>query len=205
MPYPLVQNHRAWCWAVCAKLAGDIYKSSYPSFAFNLSALEKKYPFGMPIESISGFRPDCLGIYQGQPTVDLWQWTITRAVSAVGAGTATDDEKKRALRFVITGNPDSTQVEIVSAGKYGSGISLVSLFNEVLSDYLNDKGSVIGNYYTKERNAFHSVIINGNQDGLTLYDPWDGAIWPVTIRQLLTDGFSTNFGSGIIEWVQYIE
>lgn len=201
LPAPLIQNHQSWCWVVCAKIAGNIYKNKYPPFDFDLSILEKQYPFGIPIEDITSFRSGFLGTLEGQWTVDLWQWMISKAVPCQYQNTANDIEKARAIKFVTTGDINSTQIEVACVGKFGSGISLAPFFNDVLADYLADRGCIIGNYYAIEKNSFHSVVIIGNGRGLELYDPWNGNTWPVTADQLFTDGFYTNFGHGIIEWI----
>ena len=202
-PVALIQNKLSWCWSVCAKIVGDQYKRVHPCFDFHLSDLEKQYPYGMPADELSGCRMEYLGMMNGAPTVDLWQWLIVKAAQCGQSELGTDENKMRAVKFVVTGDPLSSRITVNSYGQYASGLSLHPFYEEVLSGFLRDGYFAIGNYYASRMSFFHSVVIRRQDDSLSLYDPWDGSEYLFSAEQLFVSGFVTNLGKGLLEWVQY--
>jgi hypothetical protein len=203
-PIPLIQNHNSWCWAVCARLLGEHYAERRLTTVLELTSLEYSYPFGMPIDDLNGFREEYLGCADGNLTADLWQWTIVHASGAGQTGTATDDVKERAVKFVITGNPESTLVDVNTYGKLTSGVSVYPFFRDTLCSCKDDDLCFIGNCFLLESAAFHSVFVKGNMNVLHVYDPWNGDTLAVSAERLFERGISLPLGTGAVKWIQYI-
>jgi hypothetical protein len=204
LPTPFIQNHIAWCWAVCARLLGEHYAVRRSNTAVQMASLENAYPFGIPIDDLRGFRREHLGYVDNKPTADLWQWTIAHVSGAGSTGTATDDVKERAVRFVVTGNPTGVQIEVNTYGRFASGMSARRFFEDVLCKRQPKCVCFIGNCFLPESTVFHSVFIKGNPHELYVCDPWDGATISADAEQLFEGGIRMSLGIGTVEWIQYI-
>jgi hypothetical protein len=203
-PIPLIQNHISWCWAVCARLLGERYAKRRSTSVLNLTSLENAYPFGIPVDDTHGFRSEYLGRADGAPTADLWQWAIVHASGAGKMGTATDGIKERAVRFVITGEPENERVKVNTYGKFGSGVSVHPFFNDILCKNNGQDIGFIGNCFLPASVVFHSIFADGNRRALQIYDPWDGASFSVDTEQLFASGVKLSLGQAVAEWIQYV-
>lgn len=205
---PNIQNHVNWCWAVAAKIVGVEYcqrnQISSPIIDQTQKGSEdiiRKDPFGL--------RPYVCGSYQGQPTVDALQLSIVEHAkdpinNPDGNWPEGDLGKARALRYIITGNPESDTLSIQLVGFYADPHDLLSTAPLSIAEAIDWGNPFIGNYQRQD-GTFHSIVLTPlTESTLEIYDPWDGYREHFSKFQLFRSGFVTNRGPGIIKWIQYI-
>ncbi|WP_312442824.1 hypothetical protein [Lacrimispora sp.] len=203
MPY--IQNHVNWSWATAAKIVGLQYchRNHLPV------CLAAPISHSVIRADQTGLRPQACGESDGWLTVDAAQLVIVEHAKDInknpeGNLPEGDEGKARALRCVITGDPDSAIPEIVSSG-YNRAVQdmLITSANQI-REAMEYGNYFIGNY-RMQNGIFHSVVLcptSGFQ--IELYDPWDGYKDRYTVNQIFRGGFLTNRGPGVIRWIQYI-
>lgn len=205
-PLHNVQNHINWCWAAAAKIVGIEYcrRNRLPVLAF------ANMEWGSVVrKDCQGLRLQICGLCQGEVTVDAMQLDIVEHAkdpqkNPDGNLPEDDKGKTRALRYVITGNPNSAFPEIVTAGYYSDVRDLLSGSLALVDEAMELGNPFIGNYQ-RQNGTFHSVVLYPTAASqLELYDPWDGLQGRFTKTQIFRSGFLTNQGAGVIRWIQYI-
>lgn len=201
-PVPYIQNHINWCWATAAKIVGLHYRAL---MGYSRVQWPEK---GVPRSDRRGLRPEYVRYCDGVPMVDSLQAMIVEAaqekgLNADGNSPMGDAEKIRALKYVVSGNPHSTEVSIRTLG-YVDSSDLLEEAGEELVFVLNRPSCTIGNYQ-RITGDYHSLVLLPKDSGIILYDPWDGFCEWFTVRQVFSTGFLLNTGPGIIRWIQYIQ
>lgn len=203
MPY--IQNHVNWCWATAAKIIGVQY-CCRNHIRPHLSAL-----LGASVirGDQTGLRPQVCGESGGRLTVDAVQLAIVEHAKDLdynpeGNLPENDEGKARALRYIITGDPDSYSPEIVICGHYRASQDMLSTSANQIREAMERGNCFIGNY-RRQNGLFHSVVLCPNPEfQIELYDPWDGYKAQYTLTQMFRSGFLSNMGPGVIQWIQYI-
>lgn len=205
---PNIQNHVNWCWAVAAKIVGIEYclRNQIPCPIIDQT---QRVSRDIIRKDSSGLRLHVCGSYQGKTTVDAAQLSIVeRAKDPInnpdGNQPEGDSGKARALRYIITGYPESDIPSIQLAGFYADPHDLLSTASLSIAEAINLGNPFIGNY-RRQDGTFHSVVLTPlTESTLEIYDPWDGYREQYSKFQLFKSGFLTNQGPGIIKWIQYI-
>lgn len=214
VPNGFVQNTSSWCWATCAKIVGFDYL--YRNLNVNnFLDLIKKYEgigdiylkYGIPVD-INNLRIDYTGFFNGNSTVDVWQLSIVANVfqnKEIENHLATDDDKERALKYVITGSIYGN-ISVKTIGQYYSYDNLLSRVDINIKSLIKEKKYFIGNYVLKNTGVAHSVVvIFYDETRVLIYDVWDGYKQIITLEECFATGFLTNKGYGYIQWIQYID
>ena len=206
VPYPNIQKHINWCWAVVAKIVGISYcrNNSLPCrFSEDTSVC------GVVRKDHCGLRSCVCGSCYNEITVDNVQLDIVDhakdPIRNPDGNLPEDDEAKaRALRYIVTGDPYDLSLNIVVAGLYSNTQDLLSTSAAFIDEAIGLGNPFIGNYLLEEGN-YHSVVLFPiSKWQLDLYDPWDGYKERFSKLQIFKSGFLTNQGKGIIKWIQYI-
>ena len=205
---PDIQNHVNWCWAVAAKIVGVEYcrRNQIPC---PITAQTQRDVRNIIRRDSFGLRLHVCGSYQGQPTVDALQLSIVEQAkdpinNPDGNQPEGDTGKARALRYIITGNPESDTLSIQLVGFYADPHDLLSTAPLFIAEAIDWGNPFIGNYQRQD-GTFHSIVLTPlTESTLEIYDPWDGYREHFSKFQLFRSGFLTNQGSGIIKWIQYI-
>ena len=200
-PDPYIQNHVSWCWATAAKITGF---HILLTMGKNIPQKTKRRIIHFPL---AGLRQKYVEERDGEIFVDGWQFDIvevakTTLFNPVGDRPEGDEGKERALKYVITGDPESKEIEVRTFGQHGSTNTLYQAYAHQLVTILDRVGCVIGNYQ-KTNGNYHSVVLIKTSHGIQLYDPWDGFFENFSVEQIFQSGFLSNSGSGIIHWIQY--
>lgn len=205
---PNIQNHVNWCWAVAAKIVGIEYCIRNQISCPIVEQIQRGTRNIIRKDS-SGLRLDVCGSYQGKTTVDAIQLSIVeRAKDPInnfdGNQPEGDSGKARALRYIITGDPESDFPSIQLVGFYADPLDLLSTAPLSIAEAIKLGNPFIGNFQCQD-GTFHSVVLTPLMEStLEIYDPWDGYREIYSKFQLFKSGFLTNQGPGIIKWIQYI-
>lgn len=215
-----LQNRINWCWAAAAKIVGLHYKNQHPYFGFTIEhpapdPEQRALGYVSPPELTGGVRTQDLaglchpceredGFY-----IDAWQRAIVMNTGGrfgeAGDLAGGDAEKMDALRFVVTGDPNTCEIRAVSLGQCDSATPLLDAYPELLGAQIQNQNWMIGNHL-QETGQPHSVVLMPDEKGrVRLFDPWDGFSEVYTPAQLFRSGFLSSLGRGVIRWVQYIE
>lgn len=205
---PNIQNHVNWCWAVAAKIVGIEYclRNQIPCPVVEQT---QKGSEDIIRKDTSGLRLTVCGSYQGEITVNAVQLSIVEhAKDSINNPDGNQPEgdlgKARALRYIITGNPESDTLSIQLAGFYFDPHDLLSTDSISIAEAMDWGNPFIGNY-RRQDGTFHSIVLTPlTGSTLEIYDPWDGYREHFSKLQLFRSGFLTNQGPGIIKWIQYI-
>lgn len=222
LSFHYVQNRINWCWAATAKIVGMHYKEVCPSFNFSIVADDnfrtregtyvspEEYHRGVITDNPDGLRTKWLPHQDGIYRIDAWQRAIVIEASKKSAHmdlnvTGDETDKIRALKYVVTGNCECTQIQVMSIGYFNDALPLIDMYTSTIHSILIKQNWVIGNYIIMGRGIAHSVVLIP-QDNLfiRIYDPWDGFTEIYTVDQIFRTGFLTNLGAGIVKWIQYI-
>ena len=141
--------------------------------------------------------------------IDAWQRAIVMNAGSrrgeEGDWPGGDEEKRYALRFVVTGDLNTCEIRVASLGQYDSPIPLLEAHPEPLGIQIQNQNWMIGNHL-QESGQTHSVVLMPDEKGrVRLFDPWDGFSEVYTPAQLFRSGFLSSLGRGVIKWIQYIE
>lgn len=204
-----IQNHVNWCWATSAKIVGIEYlRQKYGEHCLNQTFCNTAQE-GVIRKDHQGLRLQVCGVYQGNVVVDAMQQDIVEhAKDPVknfdGNQPEGDAGKARALRYIITGNPNSVFPEIALVGSYFNTQDLLTSSESLVKEATELGYPFIGNY-RRHDGTFHSVVLFPTPDlQLELYDPWDGFREKFSKAQIFKSGFLTNQGVGLIRWIQFI-
>ena len=205
-PKEYMQNHVNWCWATCSKIVGFHYlekKNGLTPWNFF-----KDFPYGVVREDNNGLIAQNVGMCSGNLTVDAWQWHIVahcknNETNPQGNEPEFDDGKWRALKYVVTGDISTKNIEIKQYGYFDDEISLYHqpCFEEiraVLAKGYGLIGNIIGN------NKAHSVVVLPSGKNIKIFNPLDGETYTCRYSQGFDTGFLTSRGQAVIKWVQYI-
>lgn len=222
LSFHYVQNRINWCWAATAKIVGMHYKEICPSFNFSIVADDnfriregayvspEEYHGGVITDNPDGLRTKWLPRQDGIYRVDAWQRAIVIEASKKSAHmdlnvTGDETDKIRALKYVVTGNCECTQIQVISIGYFNDALPLIDMYRSTIHSILIEQNWAIGNYIIMGRGIAHSVVLIP-QDNLfiRIYDPWDGFTEIYTVDQIFRTGFLTSLGAGIVKWIQYI-
>lgn len=201
-PSAYIQNHINWCWATAAKIVGFHYLlSTGASFDAGTSC-------GTPRLDSNGLRMGYIGQKDGVPTVDIWQARIVAAardktVNPDGNAPEGDEGKARAIKYVISGDPNGAVPSVSTLGDYRTH-GLWHDRKPQLDTILTSPFCMIGNYQ-RITGDFHSLVLKSEEGKVVIYDPWDGSTGRFTVGQAFGTGFLLNTGPGVIKWIQYIQ
>ncbi|MFI3173289.1 MAG: hypothetical protein R3Y24_02710 [Eubacteriales bacterium] len=207
-PLPYIQNHINWCWAVSAKIVGFHYaklKNLELPFDYDI-----KYPFGIKSNIKNGLAERCMGIDNGLPTIDVWQSMIvqnakSKTKNIYGDLPEDDSAKVRALKYVVSGDINSKEIEVCEFGYYDDEIPLCEFNNFIeIKNVLEQGYAIIGNCIFFNGLA-HSLVIFPHNEKLKIYDPKNGATDICSYDQVFRTGFLTDSGQAVVKWVQYIK
>ena len=201
-PEPYIQNHVSWCWATAAKIVG---------FHFLLAVgqnIPQRAERRVTYFPLAGLRQKYIEERSGDIFVDGWQFDIVEAaktpsLNPAGNNPEGDEGKERALKYVITGDPGSKEIEVKTLGLFRGADTLYQTCASQLFTILNRTSCVIGNYQ-KINGNYHSVVLIRTGDNIRLYDPWDGYSEIFSVQQVFQSGFLSNSGPGVIRWIQYV-
>ena len=202
LPTPYIQNHINWCWATSAKIVGLQY------LLLNGGSIPMKRVEGVPRIYLYGLRSEYIRMKNSVAFVDAWQNDIVIAarssdLNPTGNAPEGDEGKERALKYIVTGDPFSTKINILTIGRSDMGDTLFQSDLKELMVVMERGISVIGNYQRIDGN-YHSVVLSKALTGIKLYDPWDGFAGMFTFAQMFHSGFLSNSGPGVIKWIQFI-
>lgn len=204
-----IQNHVNWCWATSAKIVGIVYLwRKFGDHCFS-QALFNTAQGVVVRKDYQGLRLHVCGEYQGNVVVDAIQQDIVEhakdpLTNFDGNQPEGDAGKARALRYIITGDPNSVFPEIVLVGSYLDAQDLLTSSESLIREAIELGCPFIGNYQRQD-GTFHSVVLLPTSDSqLELYDPWDGFREKFSETQIFKSGFLTNQGVGRIRWIQFI-
>ena len=204
-----IQNHVNWCWATSAKIVGIEYLRRKCGEHCLSQAFSNVAQVGVIRKDHQGLRLHVCGKYQGNVVVDAMQQDIVEHAKDPlknfdGNQPEGDAGKARALRYIITGNPNSVFPEIVLVGSYLDAQDLLTSSGSLIKEATELGYPFIGNYQRQD-GTFHSVVLFPTPDfQLELYDPWDGFREKFSKTQIFKSGFLTNQGFGLIRWIQFI-
>lgn len=201
--YSNIQNGYSWCWVVAAKLVGQHYMDSANFVIDQVEPSKQSYPTNL----FHGFRPDYVGFDGTHWLIDATQMEIVTHVydtDQTGFAAASDQVKRDALRYVVTGTILSSEIEVRTYGVYTEKSPLS--WNEDMEFIFEQKRAFIGNmcFIHRTRRPHSIVCIPISSQEIIIYDPWDGYRTTLTLKQLVETGFLTNHGAGIVSWLQYI-
>lgn len=210
-----IQNRTNWCWAVACKMLGEQFRLIHPGLRFcaadnvylcRLLNSNKTIPTG----NMEGLRREAIWQQDGKSYIDLWQREIVRNAMMLdcadpGNLSGDDEAKERGICFAATGDCDSTQIQVISAGTYDSGESLLVTHREQIWRALRAGNYIIGNAVMNTGTLYHSfVLVDWRETGILLYDPWDGSSVFHKAEDIFEGGFISALGTGIVKWIQYI-
>lgn len=205
-----VQNRTNWCWAVACRMVGEQFKRNHPDFDFHiLSSWEENR--AIKTNDMKGLRMDVVKWDGDFFWVDSWQRAIvmnanTECPGFDGNHSGDDAAKERGLKYVVTGQCDSSLIQTVSLGFFDSVESLLVHHQERIYSVFQGDGYMIGNAVLYPSGTCHSfVLLNRTADNkILIYDPWNGIFDFYPADDVFCSGISTALGKGIIKWVQYI-
>lgn len=214
-----IQNRTNWCWAVACKIAGEQYKKNHTEFSFNLgngntevcSDIQQHRESVVATNNLEGLRTEIVKNRDGIYFVDAWQQAIAMQANSLHRGMdgnfpGDDMAKLRGLKYVITGECDSDLIRTVSVGRYDSECSFLCDYHRQLKLVFDKNEYLIGNAVLYPQMISHSFVLLewGQNDQITVYDPWDGSVRNHTVQDVFLKGFQSAQGKGIIKWAQYI-
>lgn len=210
-----IQNRTNWCWAVACKMLGEQFRIIHPGLRFGAS--NNIYPNRLHYNNktvftcnMEGLRREAAWQQDGKIYIDLWQREIVRNAmmpdcADPGNLSGDDEAKERGIRFAATGDCDSTRIQVISAGTYDSGESLLVTHREQIWRTLRAGNYIIGNAVINTGTLYHSfVLADWRETGILLYDPWDGSSAFHRAENIFEGGFTSALGTGIVKWIQYI-
>ena len=141
---------------------------------------------------------------------DLWQVDIVMNANTIMPGVignfpGDDEAKIRGIKYVVTGDCNSDEIEVKNLGTYDMKESLLSLYKDEISAVFKSKNYIIGNAVLKPQDICHSFVLMdmwGNK--IQIYDPWNGSAAIYDIHDVFENGFMSEKGVGIIKWIQFI-
>lgn len=205
IPAPFIQNHVNWCWATVAKIVGLAYLKSQNKALSNELIYYKQAVW----PDIIGLRWEYIENVNGQVFVDYLQYCIVKSArseifNSDGFQAEGDTGKECALKYVVSGDCYSKNVEVVTLGKFNDRKSIIELYTNDIT-YAFTKGRYfIGNYIPIGKSSAHSVVLIPTNDGIKLYDPWNGLVGYYSLTDIFERGFYASRGFGIIKWIQFI-
>jgi len=141
----------------------------------------------------------------------MWQCAIVKNANTVMPGitgnfSGDDDAKIQGIKYVVTGNCNSEEINVVNLGTYDMPDSLWNLYGEAIKAVLNSKNYIIGNAVLYPEGICHSfVLMDMTENMIQIYDPWDGNTGMYDIHEVFETGFVSAKGTGIIKWMQFID
>lgn len=205
-----IQNRTNWCWAVACRMVGEQFKRNHPKFDFHIQP-DREENWGVRSNDWKGLRMDVVKWEGDFFCVDSWQRAIvmnanTECPGSDGNHSGDDAAKERGLKYVVTGQCDSSLIQTVSLGLFDSMESLLVHHQERIHAVFQRDDYVIGNAVLYPRGICHSfVLLNWMADHkILIYDPWNGVFDLYPAEDVFGSGISTALGNGIIKWVQYI-
>lgn len=215
-----IQNRTNWCWAVACRMVGEQFIRNHTEFDSFTSlcgerngemALWDEQEKGARTDDRKGLRMDVVRWDGEFFCIDPCQRAIVMNANTECPGfdsnySGDDAAKERGLKYVVTGQCDSSLIQTVSLGFFDSRESLLVHNQERIHAVLQRGDYIIGNAILYPRGICHSfVLLNWTVDNKVLiYDPWNGCYALHPAEDVFDSGISTALGSGIIKWVQYI-
>lgn len=215
-----IQNRTNWCWAVACRMVGEQFKRNHPELDFCIPscregngepAIEVGHKKEVRTNDREGLRMDVVGWDGEFFRVDPWQRAIvmnanTECPGDDGNHSGDDAAKERGLKFVVTGQCDSSLIQVVSLGFFDSRENLLTHHQEQIQEVFQRGDYMIGNAVLYPRGVCHSfVLLNwAGNDKMLIYDPWNGTFECYSAEDVFDSGISTALGTGIIKWVQYL-
>lgn len=215
-----IQNRTNWCWAVACKMVGEQFKRNHPELDFCIPScwegneeadIEAVHEKGVRTNDGNGLRMD-VAKWDGESfRVDSWQRAIVMNANTESPGadanhSGDDTAKERGLKYVVTGQCDSSLIQAVSLGLFDSGESLLPHHQEQIQAVFQRGDYMIGNAVLYPRGICHSFVLLDwtENDKVLIYDPWNGIFEFYSAEDVFDSGISTALGNGTIKWVQYI-
>lgn len=202
-----IQNRTNWCWTAACKAVGERYKENHREFFFHPMYGIK----AIPACSLEGLRPDVVKMISGLYLMDTWQHAVSIHADYLHGGRegnfpGDDEMKMRGLKYVVTGDCESSLVQAVTLGNYDSADSLIRSHGGEIEQVFGKKEYLIGNAVLYPGGICHSfVLLDWKQDDyIAIFDPWDGSIRSYRPEEVFYTGFQSARGRGILKWVQYI-
>lgn len=212
-----IQNRTNWCWAVACRMVGEQFKRNNSDFNFFILPNRKdNIRIAMEAEGVKtnnqdGIRRDVVKWNHGAFWVDFWQQVIvlnanTESPGSDGNYSGDDAAKERGIKFVVTGQCDSSLIQTISLGFFDSQESLLTRYREQIYSVFQRNEYMIGNAILYPKEICHSFVLLDwtSDDRILIYDPWDGYFVFYSVEDVFVNGISTVLGQGIIKWVQYI-
>lgn len=215
-----IQNRTNWCWAVACRMVGEQFKKIHPEFDFSISPcregneetdIEAGDKKGVRTNDRNGLRMDVVEWDGESFRADPWQRAIvmnanTEHPGADGNHFGDDAAKEQGLKYVVTGQCDSSLIQAVSLGFFDSRENLLIHHQEQIQEVFQRGDYMIGNAVLYSRGICHSfVLLNWTKsDKVLIYDPWNGFFEFYSAKDVFDSGISTALGTGIIKWVQYL-
>lgn len=215
-----IQNRANWCWAVACRMVGEQFKRNNSDFNFYILTGRKdntgiatgaEYKKGVKTNNHDGIRRDVVKWNHGAFWVDFWQQAIvlnanTECPGDDGNWPGDDEAKERGIKFVVTGQCESTLIQTATIGEFDSVESLPCRYLEQIRSVFQRNGYMIGNSILYPKRICHSFVLMDwtADDKILLYDPWNGAFGFYPSEDVFYRGISSPLGTGIIKWAQYI-
>lgn len=216
-----IQNRINWCWAVACKILGQQYKRLHPEYSFSINkrnagnignVTEEEYRRGVVTKELDGLRLEYVRKENGLYFVDAWQRAIVMNVNSVKRGVdgnfpGDDETKLRGLKYVVTGDCESSIIDTISIGNFDSEKGLLHDYCEHITSAFESQNYLIGNAVLYPRMICHSFVLLAwlPGDRIVIYDPWNGEISTYPAEMVFYRGFPSALGQGSIKWVQYIK
>lgn len=190
-----MQYRSNWCWAAACKMVGQQYKK-----------INTKYTF-VPHEV-----NDILSEKETDACAEkMWQCAIVKNANTIMPGcienfSGDDEAKIRGIKYAVTGDCFSEEINVVNLGTYDMPDSLWDLYGEEIKAVFKSKNYIIGNAVLYPQGICHSFVLMSIAENMVqIYDPWDGNTYFYDIHEVFETGFVSAKGIGIIKWIQFID
>ncbi|MDE6950948.1 MAG: hypothetical protein K2P64_08540 [Lachnospiraceae bacterium] len=214
-----IQNRTNWCWAVACRIVGEQYKRNHTEYSFEPVGVNTEACGGtrqyqgktIATDDFEGLRMEIVESRNNVCFVDIWQHAIVENANSIYRGIGgnfpgDDMAKLRGLKYVVTGQIESGRIRTASVGKYDSEYSILHGYHRQLKEVFEKNRYLIGNAVLSPQMISHSFVLLdwGEDDEVTVYDPWDGNVQQYTVWDVFLRGFRSARGTGIVKWAQYI-